>query len=142
MFTWKGKNLVLALFVSSFCIVFVFSPVYIIFIQMQFLYVLYLINFTFNDFTFSIKHYGFNQKTITHIFDIVFITQFHIFLSEIHLNFLMKFLVLKFVIGRWSVGWSSVHLVGGWFVDDQIFGWQVVRWLVDRFFLRKPRKIS
>ena len=63
------------------------------------------------------------KKTITHIFDIVFITQSHIFLSEIHLNFLMKFLVLKFVIGRWSVGWSSVHLVGGWFVDDQIFGW-------------------
>ena len=53
---------------------------------MQFLYALYLINFTFNDFIFSITHSGFNQKIITHILDIVFITRSHIFLSEILLK--------------------------------------------------------
>ena len=84
MFTWKGKNLVLALFVSSFCIVFVFLPVYIIFIQMQFLYVLYLINFTFNDFIFLITYSDFNQKIITHILNIVLIERSHIFFSQVH----------------------------------------------------------
>ena len=76
-------------------------------------YLLYLINFTFNDFIFSIIHSGFNQKIITHIVDIVFITRSHIFLSEIHLKFVMEFMVLIFLIGRWLVDWFSVHLVGG-----------------------------
>ena len=85
---------------------------------MQFLYALYLINFNFNDFIFSITHPGFNQKIVTHILDIVFITRFHIFLSAIHLKFAMKFLVLTFLIGRWSVSRWSVHLVGG-----RLVGW-------------------
>ena len=76
---------------------------------MQFLYVLYSINF--NDFIFSITHSGFNKKIINPILDIVFITQSHIVLSEIHLKFVMEFLVLIFLIGRWS-GRCSVQLVG------------------------------
>ena len=80
---------------------------------MQFLYTLYLINFTCNDFIFSITHAGFNQKIVTHILDIVFITQSHIFLSEVHLKLAMKFLVVTFLIGRWSVTRWFVHLVGG-----------------------------
>ena len=51
---------------------------------------------------------------------IVFITRSHI-LSEIHLKFFMEFLVLIFLIGRWSVNWWLVHLVGGCLV-----GWKVV----------------
>ena len=86
---------------------------------MQFLYVLYLINFSFNDYIFSITYSGFNQKVITHILDIVFMTRSHIFLSEMHLKFAMEFLVLIFLIVRWSVSrcrctWSVV----GWSVVD------------------------
>ena len=58
-------------------------------------------------------HSDFNQKIITHILDIVFITQSHIFLSDIHLKFVIEFLVLIFLIGPWSFGRLSVHLVGG-----------------------------
>ena len=58
------------------------------------------------------RHSGFNQKMITHILDIVFITRSHIFLSEIHLKIIMEFLVLIFLIGQWSVDRWSVHLVG------------------------------
>ena len=86
---------------------------------MQLLYTLYSINFTFNDFIFSIIHAGFNEKIVTHILDIVFITRSHIFLSEIHLKFVMKFLVLIFLIGRWSVSRWSVHLVGGRLVGSR-----------------------
>ena len=82
-------------------------------------YLLYLINFTFNDFIISITHSGFNQKIITHIVDIVFITRSHIFLSEIHLKFVMEFMVLIFLIGRWLVDWFSVHLVGGRLVSGR-----------------------
>ena len=50
-----------------------------LFIQMQFLYnILYFCTFLCNFifvFIFSITHSGFNQKIITRIFDIVFITQ-------------------------------------------------------------------
>ena len=91
---------------------------------MQFLYVLYSVNFTFNDFIFSITHSGFNQTIITHILDIVFITGSHIFLSEIHLKFVMEFLVFIFLIGRWSVGQWSVHLVSGRLVGGR---WSVGR---------------
>ena len=82
-------------------------------------YLLYLINFTFNDFIISITHSGFNQKIITHIVDIVFITRSHIFLSEIHLKFVMEFMVLIFLIGQWLVDWFSVHLVGGRLVSGR-----------------------
>ena len=82
-------------------------------------YLLYLINFTFNDFIISITQSGFNQKIITHIVDIVFITRSHIFLSEIHLKFVMEFMVLIFLIGRWLVDWFSVHLVGGRLVSGR-----------------------
>ena len=125
MFTWKGKHLELALFVSNCCIVFVFSPVYIIFIQIQFLYVLYLINFTFNDFIFSIKHSGFNQKTITHILDIVFTTQSHIFF--IRNSFKLFYEISGPQICYWSmVGWSVVGALGWWSVcrwtDSRLVG--------------------
>ena len=87
---------------------------------MQFLYAsLYLIHFTFNDFIFSITHSGFNQKIITHILYIVFITRSHMFLSEIHLKFAMTFLILIFLVGRWSVSQWSLHLVGGRMVGDR-----------------------
>ena len=66
---------------------------------MQFSYVLCLINFTFNDFIFSVTHFGFNQKIIIHILDIVFTTRSHIFLSEIHIKFVIDFLVLIFLMG-------------------------------------------
>ena len=56
-----------------------FPPIFIFFIQMQFLYVLYLINFTFNDFIFLITYSDFNQKIITHILNIVLIERSHIF---------------------------------------------------------------
>ena len=79
---------------------------------MQFLYVLHLINFTFNDYVFSITHSRFNQK-FTHILDIVFITQSNTFLLETDLKFAMEFLVLIFLIGQWLVGRWSVHLVDG-----------------------------
>ena len=70
----------------------------------------FMYNFTF-IFIFSLTHSGFNQKILTHILDIVFITRSHISLSEIHLKFVMGILVLRFLIGRWSVGrWS----VGQW----------------------------
>ena len=78
----------------------------------------------FNYFIFSITHSGFNQKIITHILDTVFITRSPIFLSEIHLKFVMQFLVLIFLIGRWSVGRCT---------------WSVVGWTV---VLRKPLQIS
>ena len=95
-----------------------FAPVFIVFIQMQFLYALYLINFTFNDFIFLITDSGFNQQIITHILDIVLIAQSHIFFSEIHIKF-MKFLIVIFLIGRWLVSrWS----VGRWSVGR----WSVV----------------
>ena len=102
---------------------------------MQFLYFLYLINFSFNDFIFSVTHSGFNQKIITHILDIVFTIRSHAFLSEIHLRFFMEFLVLIFLIGRRSGGRWSVQLVGGqlvngrWSVDRLVGGrWSVGRW--------------
>ena len=46
---------------------------------MQFLYVLYLINFTFNDFIFLITYSDFNQKIITHILNIALIARSHNF---------------------------------------------------------------
>ena len=82
---------------------------------MLFLYILYLIDFTINDFVFSITHSGFNQKIITPILDIVFITRSRIFLSEIHLKLAMDF-------------WSSYFLL----VDGQFIGsrctWSMVGW--------------
>ena len=74
-------------------------------------------------------HSGFNQKIITHLLDIVFITRSHVFLSEIHLKFIMEFLVPILVNGRlvgdrctWSVvGWSVVG--GRWSVGRLIGGW-------------------
>ena len=41
---------------------------------------------------------------ISHILDIVFITRSHMFLSEIHLKFVMEVLVLIFLIDRCSFG--------------------------------------
>ena len=95
------------------------------------MYVLYLTNFTFNDFIFSITHSGFNQKIITHILYIVFITRSRIFLSEIHINFVTEILVLKFLIGWWSVGQCLVQLVGSQLVGGW---WSVVhgKWSVGR----------
>ena len=82
---------------------------------MLFLYILYLINFTINDFVFSITHSGFNQEIITPILDIVFITRSRIFLSEIHLKLAMDF-------------WSPYFLL----VDGQFVGsrctWSMVGW--------------
>ena len=93
-----------------------FLPVFILSIRMQFLFVFYLINFIFNDFIFSTRS-GFDQRIITHILGIEFITRSYIFLSEIHIKFVIEFLVLIFLIGWWLVGWWSVHLVGGrWWV--------------------------
>ena len=67
---------------------------------------------------FSTTHSRFNQKIILNI---VFMTQSHIVLSEIHLKFVVEFLVLIFLIGQWLVvgalsRWSVVvgPLVGGW----------------------------
>ena len=66
---------------------------------------------------FSTTHSRFNQKIILNI---VFMTQSHIVLSEIHLKFVVEFLVLIFLIGQWLVvgalsRWSVVvgPLVGG-----------------------------
>ena len=56
---------------------------------------------------------GFNQKVVIHILDIAFKTQPNIFLSEIHLKLVKEVLVVKFLIGRCSVGRWSMHLVGG-----------------------------
>ena len=81
------------------------------------MYVLYLTNFNFNDFIFSITHSGFNQKIITRILYNVFITRSRIFLSEIHINFVTEIQVLIFLIGRWSVGRWLVHLF-----DSQLVG--------------------
>ena len=94
---------------------------------MQFLYVSHLINFTFNDFVPSITHSSFNQKVITHILDIVFITRSHIFLSKIHLKFVMEF---GPHISYWSiVGWSVVGALGRWSVGRWLVvgGW-VIGW--------------
>ena len=93
-----------------------------------------MINFTFNDFIFSITQSGFNQKIITHILDIIVITRPQTFLSEIYLKFVMKFLVLISLIGRWSVSRWSVHLVGSRLVGGR---WSVVDWSL---VLRKPHK--
>ena len=51
---------------------------------MQFLYVLYLINFTFNDFIFLITYSDFNQKIITHSLNIVLIARSHIYFSQVY----------------------------------------------------------
>ena len=67
----------------------------------------------------TITHSGFNQKIITHILDTVFITRSHIFLSEIHLKFVVEFLFIILLIGRRSVGRWSVHLVGGHLVSGR-----------------------
>ena len=56
---------------------------------------------------------GFNQKVVIHILDIAFKTQPNIFLPEIHLKLVKEVLVVKFLIGRCSVGRWSMHLVGG-----------------------------
>ena len=80
-------------------------------------------NFTF-IFIFSITLPGFNQKINTLILDIVSITRPHIFLSEIHLKFVLEFLFLRFLIDRWSidrrsvVGWSCgrLSMISGWLV--------------------------
>ena len=83
-----------------------------LFIQMQFLYnISYFCTFLYNltfIFIFPITSSGFHQKIITHILESVFITRPHIFLSETHLKFFMEIIVLRFLIGWWSV-----HLVGG-----------------------------
>ena len=109
---------------------------------MQFLFVFYLINFTFNDFIFSITRSGFDQRIITHILDIEFITRSYIFLSEIHIKFVIEFLVLIFLIGWWLVGWWLVHLVGGRLVGGRwlVVGWSVV--LRKPFILRTEKKYS
>ena len=66
-------------------------------------------------------HSGFNPKKVTHILDVAFITRSLIILSEIHLKFVMEFLVVIFLIGQWSVGRWSVHLLGGRLVGDRLF---------------------
>ena len=68
-------------------------------------------------------HSGFNQKIVTHILDIVFITRSHIILSEINFKFVMELLVLIFFIGRWSIGRWSVRLFGGRLFDGLLVGW-------------------
>ena len=91
---------------------------------MQFSYVLCLINFTFNDFIFSVTHFGFNQKIIIHILDIVFTTRSHRNSSKVcdtifgpHISYwLIVGWSVVGTLGRWSVGWWSVEgvrLVGG-----------------------------
>ena len=81
---------------------------------MQFLYNMsHTLNFTFNNFISSITHSNFNQKIIIHILDTVFTRRSYIFLSEIHLKFVIEFLVFIFLIGQWSIGRWSVLLVGG-----------------------------
>ena len=75
-----------------------FLPVFILSIRMQFLFDFCLINFTFNDFIFSTRS-GFDQRIITHILGIEFITRSYIFLSEIHIKFVIEFLVFIFLIG-------------------------------------------
>ena len=64
-------------------------------------------------------HSSFNPKKVAHILDIVFITRSLIILSEIHLKFIMEFLVVIFLIGQWLFGWWSVHLLGGRLVGDR-----------------------
>ena len=60
----------IAIIVSGWFVVFTcLYPFY----SNAFLHVLYLINFTFNDFTFSITHPGFSQKIITHILEILYL---------------------------------------------------------------------
>ena len=60
----------IAIIVSAWFVVFTcLYPFY----SNAFLYVLYLINFTFNDFIFSITHSGFSQKIITHILEILYL---------------------------------------------------------------------
>ena len=60
----------IAIIVSAWFVVFkCLYPFY----SNAFLYVLYLINFTFNDFIFSITHSGFSQKIITHILEILYL---------------------------------------------------------------------
>ena len=93
-----------------------------LFIQIQFWYdilISLLMTLSFNTFSF-------HQKINTHILDIVFITRFHIFLSEIRLKFVFEFLVLIFLIGRWSIGQWLVHLVGGGLLVAQLVYGQLV----------------
>ena len=82
---------------------------------MQFLYVLCLINFTFNDFIVSITHPGFNQKISTHILDIVFTTRSHRNSSKV----------------CYTIYWSSYFLL----VDGRLVGgrytWSAVGWSVE-----------
>ena len=74
---------------------------------MQFLYVLCLINFTFNDFIVSITHPGFNQKISTHILDIVFTTRSHRNSSKV------CYTIFGPHISYWlMVGWSVVGTLG------------------------------
>ena len=82
-----------------------------LFIQMQFLYnILYFCTFLCNFifvFIFSITHSGFNQKIITRIFDIVFITQpLTIFIKNL---FKICYGYSGPQVTYWSVvGWSVV----------------------------------
>ena len=93
---------------NSLCIV--FACLYPFYSNAVSAYILYLISFTFNDFIFSITHFGFNQKIITRILNIVFIRRSHISWSEVHLKFVTEFLVLIFLIGQWSVDrWSDLE---------------------------------
>ena len=67
---------------------------------------------------FSITHSGFNPKIISHIADIIhprhcIYKAISYFLSEIHLKFVMEFLVLIYLIGRWSVLLVGGRVVGG-----------------------------
>ena len=44
----------------------------------------------------------------------------------------MEFLVLVFLIGQWSIGRCSVHLVGAWLIGGRcsVVGWSIGKWLV------------
>ena len=74
----------------------------------------FLYNFTLFFFVFSVTHSGFNQKIITHILEIVFITRPRIFFitNSFKISYGIYGPQISFwsVVG-WSVGWLLV--VGG-----------------------------
>ena len=92
-----------------------------LFIQMHFLYntlyfCTFLYNFTF-IFIFSITHSGFNQKIITHILYIVFITRPHSYgNSGPQISY---WSVVGWSVGRWSV--LDGRLVGGFKKTPDIY---------------------
>ena len=104
----------------SFCIV--FTCLYSFLFKFSFC-ICFILNMTSLLFHFHfLTCPGFNQKRITRILDIVFITRTHIFNQKFFImKFIMELLVLRFLIGWWSVV-PCIWLVVGWLVRRSVGG--------------------